>query len=83
MPDWTDTLAARQAGTLPGFLATDLPLEEQDEALGGPRAELPAAEDDALEAMTKDELLAAAKHQGVTVDRAATKAEIIDALRSA
>jgi hypothetical protein len=44
MPDWTHTLDARQRGFLPGFLATDLPLEEQDEALGGPRAETPAEE---------------------------------------
>jgi len=51
MPDWTDTLAARQAGAVPGFLAVDLPLEEQDEALGGPRVETAAeAETAAVEA---------------------------------
>lgn len=47
MPDWTDTLDARQAGALPGFLATDLPLEEQDEALGGARAPSVIAEGEA------------------------------------
>lgn len=43
MSDWTDTLAARLAGEREGFLASDLPLEEQDESQGGPRAETAAA----------------------------------------
>jgi hypothetical protein len=36
MPDWTHTLEAREGGYLPGFLAINSPLEDQDESEGGP-----------------------------------------------
>lgn len=29
-PSWSDTLAAREAGTVPGFVNRNLPLEDQD-----------------------------------------------------
>lgn len=88
MPDWTDTLAARQAGAQAGFLAHDLPLEEQDVKLGGARVVDPdgarvadPVEDDALDAMTKAELVEEAGRRGVDVPANATKAELVDLLR--
>jgi hypothetical protein len=81
MPDWINTLAARQYGTQPGFLANDIPLEEQDLVFGGPLAPQPAVEDDALDAMTKAELVDEAAKRGVDVPANATKSDIVDLLR--
>jgi hypothetical protein len=44
MPDWTHTLEAREGGYLPGFLAINSPLEDQDESEGGPNVPPPADE---------------------------------------
>lgn len=37
--NWIDTLKARQAGARSGFLAADMPLEDQDPDAGGARVE--------------------------------------------
>lgn len=51
MKDWTDTLAARQSGYCEGFLASDIPLEDQDLERGGPLA-TPADDEEAPKART-------------------------------
>lgn len=55
MPDWTDTLTLRETGARTGFLSSNLPLEEQDEKLGGPlvQNDTPDAPDEDQET-TKD-----------------------------
>jgi len=50
MPDWTDTLDLRQSGHAAGFLAANIPLEDQDEALGGALIETKVAKKDHAEA---------------------------------
>lgn len=51
MKDWADTLAARQSGYCEGFLAADIPLEDQDLAEGGPLA-TPAVDEEAPKTRT-------------------------------
>jgi hypothetical protein len=87
MPDWTDTLNLRQAGKLEGFLAVDIPLEDQAEqgttSEGPINVERTATDEDALDAMTKAELLEEAANRGIVIeDVKATKADILDALRA-
>lgn len=82
--DWTATLEQRQQGTRSGFLANDVPLEDQDTELGGvnvPANEGVAAPASELEAMTKAELLNEAAVLGVEVPATATKAEVLELLK--
>lgn len=44
MPDWTATLELRQSGHAAGFLASNIPLEDQDEAYGGILVDTPEDE---------------------------------------
>lgn len=80
--NWINTLDARQAGARSGFLAADLPLEDQDLELGGARVEEePAPADDELDAMTKAELMHEAEARGVEYPASVTKAELLELLK--
>lgn len=80
MPDWTHTLDLRQGGFRSGFLANNIPLEDQDLAEGGALVDQADAVPD-LEDMTKAQLLAEAQRLDVTTVAGATKADIVAAIR--
>jgi len=73
MKDWIDTLTGRQAGYVDGFLAADIPLEDQDLEHGGPLA-VPADDEEPPKTRTTartDELPAGALADEVPTDKPA------------
>lgn len=78
--NWTDTLDARHAGARQGFLAADLPLEDQDLQYGGPRTlNVEAAKE--LDDMSKAELLDEAARLSIDVPASMTKADLLELLK--